>query len=202
MGLMTAARGHPVLVWVGAVFAAFLLMVGTYLLVHRPEGRIALDLIEAIEDRDLDEIASLTDSLNGAPGPAEAVLPDFPWTDARIVETSPNDSSYDYDVVVEVASTDLTRSGGARLNFAVGTVKGREVILDPMVRGAITAKIGGGLTAVTIDGRDVGSGAMVHVWLLPGIYTVTATGDGGVALAGRLTVTLEEEPALALTAVA
>lgn len=193
-----ARMGKRALAWTGGVLATLLLVVvGAYLLLCEAQGRIAVEFIEAVERGDGEAVAELTDN----PSAAKAtVWPDHPWTDARIVEVSPDDSHHDYDVTVEVASADLTRSGGTRLTFAVGTVDGREVILDPFTRASITAADGGELTAVTIGGRDFGSGPVVGVSLPPGIYQVTATGSDGAALTGTLTVLAGEDAALALRA--
>lgn len=194
---MTVARRRPALAWVGGALAAVLLLVGAYLLVRRDDGDIAVELIEAIEDGDLDEVAALTYTDTWLPE-VDGPFPDFPWTDAHVVEVSPDDSHHDYDVTVEVASTDLTLSGLRRMSLEVGTISGTEVVLNATTEATVTAEDAGPLTSVTIGGRDLGSGTSVRVWLLPGIYQVTATGADGGALSGRLTVIPAEEARIEL----
>lgn len=202
MGMMTAARRRPALVWTATVLAAVLLLAGAFLLLDQEDGEIAVDLVAAIENRDLGEVESLSYTDFWLPQVADSPFPDHPWTGAKVVEVSPNDSAYDYDVTIEVTSTDLTLSALQRFSFSVGTINGAEAVLNPMSEATVTAEGGGSLTSVTIGGRDLGSGPAVTVSLLPGIYEVTATGDGGVQLAGRLTVGMGVKPTVALRPVA
>src|ERR1043165_1189863 len=109
---MTALRRRPWLIWPASALAVAVLIAGAYLVLYERDGQIAVDFIAAVEEHDLDEVDDLTDTSGGGTDVDDAVWPDFPWTDAKLVGVSPNDSAYDYDVAIEAASSALPDSSG------------------------------------------------------------------------------------------
>ncbi|MEV0646579.1 hypothetical protein AB0I28_15075 [Phytomonospora sp. NPDC050363] len=184
MSAFKGGRGRTALTAAGAV-VLLLVAIGVYVLTRPPEGQVAMNFLAAIERGDLKEAQKHSFADPGGPAVSDTIVPTYPWTPERIVKTAPNESSHDYDAVIEAGSTDLTLSVKTELTFAVGSDDGRDVVLYPLVKSSIVVEEE--LTSLTVAGREVGAGSM-ELLLLPGIYDVVGVRADGVRVSGRLTV--------------